>query len=350
MMEKGYPWDSYQEDKREYGAQDLANAFAAIVQNGVVNEAEDFLVEPLSGNTVRVGAGTAWINGHTVSILGYEDIAIPYEGNTSGATRYGRLVLRCREETEYRDFEIVFKSLPSGETPPVEDNELSLARIATNRASSVVTTGDIVRDVVVASSINSDIITGAITNISGIIKGSGNRIARAVPGEDYMPASGGAFTGEITYNGNPFQTLKRWKQGSWIIEQYQDGYARALYSINLGLASFNRVAPYKSSGDVSFLSKTQVYTNDAYGFSCDVPVKFSDPVFRLWGVSNNSEMQVYALPSLQTSYYRKNSQGNDQFVQSRWAVIAWDGFSTSWDAGGNLFSFTAYLEIEGYLR
>ena len=110
MTEKGYPWDSYQEDKREYGAQDLANAFSAIVKNGVVHPETGFLVEPLSGNTVRVGAGTAWINGHMITILGYEDIEIPYEPYyPSQGPEYGRLILRCREETEYRDFQIAFK-------------------------------------------------------------------------------------------------------------------------------------------------------------------------------------------------------------------------------------------------
>lgn len=41
-MDKGYPWDSYQGDVREYGAQDLANAFQKIMKNGVVNQLTDF--------------------------------------------------------------------------------------------------------------------------------------------------------------------------------------------------------------------------------------------------------------------------------------------------------------------
>nr|DAG37722.1 MAG TPA: hypothetical protein [Caudoviricetes sp.] len=352
MTEKGYPWDSYQEDKREYGAQDLANAFSAIVKNGVVHPETGFLVEPLSGNTVRVGAGTAWINGHMITILGYEDIEIPYEPYyPSQGPEYGRLILRCREETEYRDFQIAFKMPLSGGIPPaVEQNELSLALIRVNRGVPEIESHQIIQDNCAASVIHADVIDGTSTDIEGLIKGADGSISKAIPGTDYMPATGGAFKGEITYNNSPFQTLKRWKQGAWIVEQYQDGYTRALYSVNLGTASFNRVIPEKITSEVSYSCRTQVYTNDAYGFSCDVPVKFSDPIFRLWGVSNSSETQVYALPSLQTSYYRQNSQGNDQFVQSKWAVIAWDGVSTSWDIGGNIFSFTAHLEIEGYLR
>ena len=56
-MDKGYPWDSYQGDVREYGAQDLANAFQKIMKNGVVNQLTDFPVTPQSGNIVRVGSG-----------------------------------------------------------------------------------------------------------------------------------------------------------------------------------------------------------------------------------------------------------------------------------------------------
>ena len=56
-MDKGYPWDSYQGDVREYGAQDLANAFQKIMKNGVVNQLTDFPVTPQSDNKVRVGAG-----------------------------------------------------------------------------------------------------------------------------------------------------------------------------------------------------------------------------------------------------------------------------------------------------
>ncbi len=300
MMEKGYPWDSYQEDKREYGAQDLANAFAAIVQNGVVNEAEDFLVEPLSGNTVRVGAGTAWINGHTVSILGYEDIAIPYEGNTSGATRYGRLVLRCREETEYRDFEIVFKSSPSGETPPVEDNEVSLARIAANRASSTVTSGDIVRDVTASYGINSGVSNGAFTNIDGLIKGDQNKISRAIPGTDYMPVSGGTFTGDISKSGVIYQTIRRQKTGAptnangqWTTEIYQDGFCRMYCHI------FKTGCTLKSHGGTSFYI-VETGTSPSPGY---LYVPFPDNIVLSYGAmatvstAFGSFANIYALPT-----------------------------------------------------
>lgn len=57
-MDKGYPWDSYQGDVREYGAQDLANAFQKIMKNGVVNQLTDFPVTPQSDNQSESWSGS----------------------------------------------------------------------------------------------------------------------------------------------------------------------------------------------------------------------------------------------------------------------------------------------------
>lgn len=185
-MDKGYPWDNYQGDVREYGAQDMANAFGKIMKNGVVNRLTDFLVSPQAGNVVRVGAGQAWINGHTVSVLGFEDIEIPFGGEATGAKTYGRLVLQAREETAYRDFQIVYKPPVNDASPEVADNEISLAYVASKRTAVTVSTDDIIRDVTAAACVNSDIVSGDYTDISGMLKGEYGKISRAVPGTDYV--------------------------------------------------------------------------------------------------------------------------------------------------------------------
>ena len=187
-MDKGYPWDSYQGDVREYGAQDMANAFGKIIKNGVVNRLTDFLVSPQTGNVVRVGAGQAWINGHTVSVLGFEDVEIPFGGEVTGAKTYGRLVLQARDETAYRDFQIVYKPPVNDASPEVADNEISLAYVASKRTEVTVSTDDIIRDVTAAACVNSDIVAGDYTDISGLLKGEYGKIARAVPGTDYAPS------------------------------------------------------------------------------------------------------------------------------------------------------------------
>lgn len=189
-MDKGYPWDSYQGDVREYGAQDMANAFGKIIKNGVVNRLTDFLVSPQAGNVVRVGSGQAWINGHTVSVLGFEDVEIPFGGEVTGAKTYGRLVLQAREETAYRDFQIVYKPPVNDASPEVADNEISLAYVASKRAAVTVSTDDIIRDVAAAACVNSDIVAGDYTDITGLIKGEYGKIAQAVPGVDYATKAG----------------------------------------------------------------------------------------------------------------------------------------------------------------
>ena len=113
MIEKGFPWDG-----PEYGAQDFANAFASIVTKGIVNKDSDFVVVPVSGNVVRVGSGSAWINGHRTYISGYENIEIPCSSETTRLKR-GILVLRCDESNSSEPFKFVFKvPVPN---PPVVD-------------------------------------------------------------------------------------------------------------------------------------------------------------------------------------------------------------------------------------
>ena len=187
MNEKGYPWDSYGDDKREYGAQHLANAFGRIMKNGTVNQLTDFLVTPLESNKIRIGSGQAWINGHTVQVIGYEDMEIPFAGAASSGKSYGRLVLSCREETDYRDFQFLFKPSVNGETPNAESNEISIARIADKRESLTVLADDIIRDISACACVNSDIIAGNYTDVSGLIAGAEGKVVQALPGINYAP-------------------------------------------------------------------------------------------------------------------------------------------------------------------
>lgn len=271
-MDKGYPWDSYQGDMREYGAQDLANAFGKIMKNGVVDRLTDFLVTPQSGNTVRVGTGQAWINGHTVSPLGYEDITIPFGGTATGADKvYGRLVLLCRGETESRDFAFSYKLPVNNDPPDVEENEISIALIAHTRADSAVVSSDIIRDVTAAACVNSSIVAGDYTDVSGLLKGEYGKIAKAVPGVDYFSVSGGTFAGNIYQNGVQFQTIKRENFGDWLIEKYQDGYTRAYYSKRIGDMYFNRCGT------------APIYLGETTGGDIDLPVKFQNPIVKIWG-------------------------------------------------------------------
>ncbi len=103
MLEKGWPWDSTEGDTREYGAQEIADAFTSFIKNGVLDAEGDFLLTPQSGNTLRISSGTAWINGRMLKLDGFEDIAIPYV-SASETPRYGVLGLLLRPDVDHRDF------------------------------------------------------------------------------------------------------------------------------------------------------------------------------------------------------------------------------------------------------
>ena len=302
-LDKGYPWDSYQEDVREYGAQDLANAFGKIMKNGVVNRLTDFLVSPQTGNVVRVGAGEAWINGHTVSVLGFEDVEIPYGGAATDGKTYGRLVLQAREETAYRDFRLVYKPPVNDETPEAEDGEISIARIASKRESEAVTISDIIRDVTAAACVNAKIMAGDYTDVSGLLKGKDGKIDLAVPGTDYIPISGGTFTGNIYQGEAQFQTIKRDKSGDWLVEKYQDGYIRAYYTKQIDDMFFNRCGT------------APVYLGEATGGDISLPIKFQNPIVKIWGSGSYLILNEQKYDSYQIS-------GNQAIIRlGRWYLI-----------------------------
>lgn len=334
-MDKGYPWDSYQSDVREYGAQDMANAFGKIMKNGVVNRLTDFLVSPQAGNVVRVGAGQAWINGHTVSVLGFEDIEIPFGGEATGAKTYGRLVLQAREETANRDFQIVYKSPVNDASPEVADNEISLAYVASKRTAVTVSTDDIIRDVTAAACVNSDIVAGDYTDISGLLKGEYGKIANAVPGTDYIPVSGGIFTGNIYQNGAQFQTIEREKSGDWLIEKYQDGYTRAYYSKQISDMYFNRCGT------------APVYLGETTGGDINIPVKFQTPIVKIWGSGSYLILNEQKYDSYQTN-------GNQAIIRlGRWYLIKYfepaGGVDIDASTTRLYTSVKVCISVEGYI-
>ena len=218
MNEKGYPWDSNGEDKREYGAQHLANAFKRIVRNGIVHE-YDFPYTILSGGILRIGAGEAWINGHTVSVIGYEDVDIPYSATQSSA---GILVLTCDESVDIRGFKLEYKTPNDpASTPAIKDNELLLYEI------------DYSRD-------NKEL--------------SENNVRRAKVSISYPIETG----------------IKRSSQDGWIVERFYDGYVRAFttrrYKEDGGFVTFKR------------LGNSPVFVADLSPQRIDCPIKFENPV------------------------------------------------------------------------
>lgn len=333
-MDKGYPWDSYQGDVREYGAQDLANAFQKIMKNGVVNQLTDFPVTPQSGNIVRVGAGRAWINGHTVSSLGFDDVTIPFGGAESSNKTYGRLVLTCRDETENRDFAFTYKQPENNVTPSVGEGEISIALIAYTRAASTLTNQDIIRDVTAAACVNSQIIQGDYTDITGLLKGSNGKIDKAIAGVDYIPVSGGTFSGNIYQNDAQFQTIKRETTGGWIIEKYQDGYMRAHYSNQLIDMYFNRCG------------SAPIYLGESTGGDISVPVKFQNPIIKIWGSGSYLMMNEQK----NDSYITYNSQ--DKIRLGKWYIIKYFEPAGGVDIDSTttrLFtSVKVCIDIEGY--
>lgn len=180
MVEKGWPWDGKEENDREYGAQQVSDAFKSLVTDGVRDADNDFLVTPLSNGTVRIGSGTAWINGKQLAFYGYEDVSIPF-APVADTPSYGLLVLRLRPGVEYRDFEFAY-ILPDDS---MTENEIRIASIRYDRGTAGISTNDIKHSPDIYCTINSRVDAGSASNINGILKSDGTSVKQAVAGEDY---------------------------------------------------------------------------------------------------------------------------------------------------------------------
>lgn len=222
MQEKGFMWDSIEGD-RIYGSQDMADAFKGIMDDGIVDPENDFRVtvqEPVNG-IVRISSGSAWIGGRFIKLDGYEDIELPRRpGSYYYSGHDGTIILKCRTDTEHRDFAFITKA-PEGETytaPEPEEGELYIANFKYTRGTdpSIGESGinqrlSKLQKASVMYSKSSPLKIGDDTDLySGILKSSNYKIARAIPGEDYFPMTGGTIKGNVYPGPSPQGGLIPW--------------------------------------------------------------------------------------------------------------------------------------------
>ena len=213
MQEKGFMWDSVNSD-RQYGSQDMADAFNGIVSDGVVDADNDFLITILdaSAGIVRIGSGQAWIGGRTLKLDGYEDITLPRHGTqfVGGITWDSLIVLKARTNVENRDFAFECKlyNLDTNEYPQLGAGEILVGKFLWRRVGSL-DGNNMKREVSKANAKNNKVDTATDTDITGLLKGKAGKVMRALPQEDYMPATGGALYADIVpttgyINGVPY--------------------------------------------------------------------------------------------------------------------------------------------------
>lgn len=200
MEEKGFMWDSVGGD-RVYGSQDMADAFDGIVTDGVIDADNDFLItiQDSANGVIRIGSGTAWINGRMLKLDGFEDVTLPYHSNIF-SNKDSIVVLKCRTDAEHRDFAFVCKlyNISTSTYPVVEDGEILIARFKYQRGVASITSDSFSRESLKkANSRNNKIDVQTDTDISGMIKGAGGKIAKAVKGIDYMSPYGGTIYGPL---------------------------------------------------------------------------------------------------------------------------------------------------------
>ena len=132
MIEKGFPWDSVEGDNRSLSAAELALVYKALVNNGVFDYENDFLVEiPPEGhdsNTINITSGLACIEGHFFQFNGKETLTLPEGEITSEDIYPGLIVLKCRTEIQYRDFVFEVKYANDGTEPEIAEYEIPLYR------------------------------------------------------------------------------------------------------------------------------------------------------------------------------------------------------------------------------
>lgn len=199
MTEKGWPWDSIDAD-RPFGAQQIANACASVIGNGVVGKT-DFQVTPQPSSTVTIGEGEAWIDGRYLNYGGGGALTIAYGPASSSSKVYGLIVLRCDASVPIRGFLFDYKLPKNNQDATAGDGEIAIAKVRYNRGTQTILTSDIIRATSLATPINGSVNIGAPTNIEGLVAGAGGGLRKAVPGADYMPVSGGNFTGPVSVNG-----------------------------------------------------------------------------------------------------------------------------------------------------
>lgn len=144
MISKGWPWDSTDNDPREYGAQEVADAFSSFISNGIVDATSGFIVTPTSppSKYVTISPGTAWINGHMLRLDGEEQVEIPWIKGSSSSSSGNGLILRCRSDADHRDFEVAVTedAIPNlNPSDYLAENEVLLALVQVERPSQEMT-------------------------------------------------------------------------------------------------------------------------------------------------------------------------------------------------------------------
>lgn len=142
MTERGFPWNSIEGDIRILSADEIALAYKALINNGVFDYENDFLVEitqeGMNSNTINITSGLACIDGHFFSFNGKETLKLPEGEITSEDIYPGLIVLKCRPEIQHRDFVFEVKYAEDGTEPEVAEYEIPLYRFkpAPNALSS----------------------------------------------------------------------------------------------------------------------------------------------------------------------------------------------------------------------
>lgn len=130
MQEKGFPWDSVDGDIRTLSAANLATIFKTLIDDGVFDYENDFLIEIVdsSSKIINIKSGTAWISGRIFPFNGVHTISLPDGEIATSEARPGLIILKCREENEYMDFDFQVKYITDGTEPTLEENEIELYR------------------------------------------------------------------------------------------------------------------------------------------------------------------------------------------------------------------------------
>lgn len=148
MAERGYFFDSTEQDQRFYQAADFARFFAPIIGNGFSNTTQyaDLEVTAKNNMDIQVGAGLAYHNGYmyendSAKTLTH-DIADPDND------RIDRVVVRFDNDPAVKDYySYIKKGSPGGGAPSLESNqyvtELAIAQVLIHAGQSYIEQSDI---------------------------------------------------------------------------------------------------------------------------------------------------------------------------------------------------------------
>lgn len=148
MAERGYFFDSTQNDQHVYQAADLARFFAPIIGNGFSNTTQyaDLEVTAKTNMDIQVGAGLAYHNGYM-----YENdsaLTLTHDIADPNNDRIDRVVVRFDNDPAVKEYySYIKKGSPGGGAPSLESNnyvaELAIAQVIVRAGQSYVEQADI---------------------------------------------------------------------------------------------------------------------------------------------------------------------------------------------------------------